>query len=179
MKTLLLIIISIIPHLGLTNDSTPTLAQRVNYAAKTNNIELINEYIRLKGNINIKDQKGYTPLIYAAYYGHETLVNILLKNNADPCAKDKRGNKALMGAIFKGNLSVAYRLMKSDCVINQKNNVNQTALMYASLFNRKEIVKELIKKGEKPTAKDINGNSAIEVARKQFNNDMVKLLQTN
>lgn len=104
------------------------------------------------------------------------MVKLLLKNKANPCIKDKRGNTALMGAIFKGNISIAYKLMKSKCVINQKNNANQTALMYASLFNRKEIANKLVEKGENPNDKDLNGISAIEVAKKQYNQKMVELL---
>ncbi len=153
------------------------LVKKVNYAAKTNNIELINEYIRLNGNLDIQDSKGYTPLIYAAYYGHNKLVNVLLKHKANPCLKDKRGNTALMGAIFKGNISIAYKLMNSKCVINQKNNANQTALMYASLFGRKEIAKKLLDKGESALEKDQNGFNAIEVAKRQHNTEMLKLLK--
>ena len=67
--------------------------------------------------------------------------------------------------------------MKTKCVINQKNNANQTALMYASLFNRQEIAKKLIQKGEHVETKDINGNTAITVAKKQYNNEMIKLLK--
>ncbi|EQC51580.1 ankyrin repeat domain-containing protein [Bacteriovorax sp. DB6_IX] len=152
------------------------IIEKVNHAAKTNNLELIHEYIRLKGNLNIQDEKGYTPLIFAAYYGNEEMVELLLKNKANPCVKDKRGNTALMGAIFKGNLSIAYKLMNSECAIHQKNNANQTALMYASLFNRKELARELIAKGQNPKFKDNHGVSAIDVAKKQYNNEMVELL---
>lgn len=136
------------------------------------------EYIRLGGDLNVQDNKGYTPLIFAAYYGHTEMVNLLLENKANPCIKDARGNTALMGAIFKGNISVAYKLMNSDCVVNQKNNANQTALMYAALFDRQEIAKKLIEKGEAVSDTDINGNSAIEVAQKQFNDKMVEVLKS-
>lgn len=154
-----------------------TLAEKVNRAAKENNVALMKEYIRLGGNLDIQDKKGYTPLIFAAYYGHEKLVSLLLKNNANPCLKDSRGNTALMGAIFKGNVKVAYKLMKSSCTISQKNNAKQTALMYASLFGRKEIAKELMAKGSSAKEVDANGESAITVAKKQMNGEMVQVLE--
>ncbi len=48
--------------------------------------------------------------------------------------------------------------------------------MYASLFNRKEIANKLLEKGENPNERDLNGVSAIEVAKKQYNQKMVELL---
>ena len=148
----------------------------INKAAKTNNLELIKEYKKYGGNLNVQDEKGYSPLIYAAYYGHDDLVTYLIHEGANPCLEDKRGNTALMGAIFKGNLKSAYVLMKSKCSINHKNKANQNALMYSALFDRKEIAKELMKKGLKPSQKDHQGESAISLAEKQMNQSMLELL---
>lgn len=48
-----------------------------------------------------KDQRGSTPLLLAAYYGHGKLVELLLKKGAEVDAKDGSGNTALMGVCFK------------------------------------------------------------------------------
>ncbi len=146
-------------------------------AAKENNQALIDQYVELGGNVNVSDQKGYTPLIYAAYFGHERLVDFLLKNNANACMKDKRGNTALMGAIFKGHVTIAFRLLKSECEIDQNNNANQTALMYATLFGRKQIAEKLITNGADMKAQDTNGNSATSLAEDQLNREMIVLLE--
>ena len=146
-------------------------------AAKENNQLLINKYVEFGGNINVSDNKGYTPLIYAAYFGHEGMVDFLLDSGANACMKDKRGNTALMGAIFKGNAKIAFRLLKSDCAIDQNNNADQTALMYATLFGRKDIAEKLIVKGAKIATQDANGNSAMSLAQDQFNHEMIALLE--
>lgn len=145
-------------------------------AAKENNIDLIKEYTKYGGNLDIKNDKGYTPLIFAAYYGHESMVNLLLESGANSCLKDNRGNTALMGAIFKGHLKISYTLLKSDCEVDTKNKSAQTALMYASLFGRKKIVKSLLQKGASSNLKDANGVSAIDLAKQQHNNQMSQLL---
>lgn len=166
----------------LANDS-PSLkdkiVEKVNYAAKTNNIKLIKEYINLGGDLNIQDQKGYTPLIFAAYYGHEDIVQVLLKNKANPCLKDNRGNTALMGAIFKGNIKISYELMKAECSKTQRNNEDQSPLMYAALFNRTEIVKRLLKEGQSPLEIDKSGRSALKLAKDQYNKEMIELLNSH
>ena len=68
-------------------------------------------------------------------------------------------------------------LLKSDCAIDQNNNADQTALMYATLFGRKDIAEKLIVKGAKIAAQDANGNSAMSLAQDQFNQEMIALLE--
>ncbi len=164
-------------------DKPKTTKERLNdmvlRAAKSDNKDLIKEYIKLGGDLNIQDEKGYTPLIFAAYYGHASMVDILLSAGANPCTEDKRGNTALMGAIFKGNLKIAYRLIRSDCDVDQRNNSNQTALMYASLFDREELVEKLVEHGAEVEAIDNQGNTAIGLATKQGNLKMANLLEEN
>lgn len=179
MKLLLLIVLlsfgNAFASENLTNKKQ--LNEMVIRASKSNNIRLIKEYVKHGGSLNIKNEKGYTPLIFAAYYGHREMVKLLLKSGANPCEKDHKGNTALMGAIFKGNLSISYDLMKSDCDVDTKNKSDQTALMYASLFGRKELVRKLINKGASVQSKDVDGNDSISIARKQHNYKMVEILK--
>ncbi|SMF57063.1 ankyrin repeat domain-containing protein [Pseudobacteriovorax antillogorgiicola] len=162
-----------------TEDETRLkIIELVNRAAKTNNQNLLAEYVKQGGPLNVQDQKGYTPLIFAAYYGHEQLITFLLGHGADPCLKDTRGNTALMGAIFKGNLKIAYQLMKTPCVIEQRNHADQTPLMFATLFGRKDIAKALIKQGAAVDAQDNQGRTARSLAVDQNNSEMLELLES-
>lgn len=155
------------------------LYQMVFDAAKEDNQPLMAEYIAYKGNLNIQNDQGYTPLIYAAYYGHAQMVALLLKAGADPCLADKRGNNAMMGAIFKGNLAIAQQLMAAPCSVSASNKAQQTALMYAALFGRTEIAEALLKQGADAHAVDAQGNTALSLAENQVNEAMLKLLATH
>jgi len=129
-------------------------------------------------DVNVADEKGYTALILAAYHGHTDTVNFLISEaNANPCQEDNRGNTALMGAIFKGHVSVAKQLVFADCDIDEENEQGQTALMFASLFDRQEIINTLIDKGANPAHMDKAGNSVADIALSQGNYELAKVLR--
>lgn len=146
-------------------------------AAKSGNVKELRAALKSR-SVNAQDEKGYTALIYAAYYGNEEAVNLLLKQGADPCVRDKRGNTATLGAIFKGHLGIARTLMKSSCAVTAKNDAGQTPLMFASLFGRISILKDLLAKGAKPEETDQLGNSAISLAETQGNEEALKVLNS-
>jgi ankyrin repeat protein len=45
----------------------------------------------MEANIEVKDEDGWTPLIYAVEKGHVTVMRLLLDAKADREAKDKDG----------------------------------------------------------------------------------------
>ena len=62
--------------------------------------------------VEAKDERGYTPLILAAYHGHDEAVTLLLDHGADPEVGDAaRGNTALMGAAIDDCASDAFILL--------------------------------------------------------------------
>lgn len=147
-------------------------------AAREGNVELLQAFYQAGLDGNVADEKGYTALILAAYHGHNDAVSYLLgKENINACQEDNKGNTALMGAIFKGHLSVARKLMFAQCNIDETNSQGQTALMFASLFDRQSLVSELIKQGANPQHKDLAGNSVADIALSQGNYNLAKSLK--
>ena len=143
------------------------LADYLFEAARIGDNNIINEFAAAHYDLNVRDSKGYTALILAAYHGHGSTVDLLLKDKADACAKDNSGNTALMGALFKGEISIARRLAATKCDPDQRNNAGQTAAMYAALFGRMEILQQLKDRGANVNAKDASGNSAASLASGQ------------
>ncbi|PHM47713.1 ankyrin repeat domain-containing protein [Xenorhabdus miraniensis] len=138
-------------------------------AARKGDGGVIDSFIAAKYNLNVQDDHGYTAVILAAYHGHAAVVESLLNAGADPCVHDKRGNTALMGAIFKGEVKISRRLIAAKCNPDTRNNAGQTAAMYASLFQRHELLAELKAKGADMHATDANGNSVAALARGEIN----------
>ena len=142
------------------------LADYLFEAARIGDDNIIREFAASHYDLNVRDEKGYTALILAAYHGHSSTVDLLIKNKADPCAKDNNGNTALMGALFKGELSIARKLATTDCDPDLRNNAGQTAAMYAALFGRLEILQQLKERGANINVKDVKGNSVTSLMAK-------------
>ncbi len=63
-------------------------------------------------NINEKDSEGYTPLMYAAYYGQTETAKILLKKGADVNATNNEHNVALYYAAFYNDSETVNSMIK-------------------------------------------------------------------
>src|SRR6266478_6577756 len=129
-------------------------------AAREGRVDLLEGLIKDGMGVDLRDSRGFTPLILAAYNGQLAAVNLLIGHGADPCAVDPKGNSSLMGVAFKGDTKMAIRLLAEHCDINAANQTRQTALMMAAMFGRTDIVKLLIAHGADATLKDLSGNSA-------------------
>ncbi len=61
------------------------------YAVKKNDINLLKIAIAKNANLNWQDEKGRTPLHWAAYYGNTEIAKLLIFHGANPYIKDKNG----------------------------------------------------------------------------------------
>jgi len=57
-------------------------------------------------DLNAKNSGGYTPLMYAAYIGHDNIVNMLIDAQVDVNLSNDKGHTPLMLAASCGNESV-------------------------------------------------------------------------
>ena len=113
-------------------------------AAKTGNDEVIREFLKYGFPVDVKNSAGYTPLMMAAYYGHQNVVTTLLDNGADRCARDNKGNTALMGAIFKLEWSIAKQLRKVDCDVNAQQTGQKTTEEFAKIIGQDEQFNKMV-----------------------------------
>ena len=111
-------------------------------AAKTGNEEVINEFLKYGFPVEVRNKDGYTPLMMAAYYGHQNIVTTLISNGADRCARDNKGNTALMGAMFKLEWSIVKQLRKTDCDVNAKQTGQKTVEQFAKIIGQDEKLKQ-------------------------------------
>ena len=80
-----------------------------------------------------KNKYGDTPLIKAAYKGHEAVVPLLLEAGADKEAKNKDGITPLIAAAEKGHEAIVQRLLEAGADAEAKDNdlFGKTAFYYA------------------------------------------------
>ena len=139
---------------------------------KSGNLD--NTKAQLKRNpdlVNVKDSRGFTPLIFATYFDKEDIAKSLIEHNAPIDAKDKSGNTALIGVCFKGYEKLAKRLIDNGSNINAQNNMGTTPLIFATMYNKESIIKLLLDKDANKAIKDNNGKTAyMHALEKGFNN---------
>ncbi len=99
------------------------------------------------GNVNTKNERGWTALMYASYYGHTDIVSSLISDGADVNAKNNDGVTALMWASAEGNRDVAKILIDAKADVNAKNNKGATALSWTTTYGHTEIVRLLKNSG--------------------------------
>ena len=64
-------------------------------AVRTNNVEAVKKYLDRDGDMNAKDERGYTPLLYAARFGWKEIAELLIAKGADVNAKVLEGGTTL------------------------------------------------------------------------------------
>jgi ankyrin repeat protein len=116
-------------------------------AAKSGDLNQLQDKINNGIDINSKDNRGYSPLMLAAYSGDLITTEYLLRQGADPNSIDNAGNTVLMGSCFKGYLDITDILYRCGADIQRKNNAGMDAYEVATTFGRKEIVRYLETKG--------------------------------
>lgn len=145
-------------------------------AARAGRSDITDALLQAGYPIDSQTSRGHTALILATYHGDLDEVNALLRAHADPCLADNNGNTALMGALFKGEMAIARRLI-GLCPIDTSNNDGQTALSFAALFGRLDILAELVRHGADLQHRDARGNTALMISESQGNDAAVAALK--
>ncbi|HEY0090767.1 MAG TPA: ankyrin repeat domain-containing protein [Candidatus Lokiarchaeia archaeon] len=99
-------------------------------------------------DVNTKDEKGMTALMWAAFMGKKDVLNLLLKKGADKNIIDKEGNSIMHFAVISDDTSILKIFIDSKINMELKNNQGTPPLINAIASNKKNAVKFLIKNGE-------------------------------
>ena len=145
-------------------DNSPS-PEKLIKAAKKGNLESVNFQLEMGTDVNCRDEKGRTPLIWAScgfwesFLPHELkvyakIIKILLEKSADVNARDKTGRTALMFASENGWIEAAKMLMEAGADLNTKDSKGHTALLLASDYGWIEIAKMLMEAGAQIDDKD-------------------------
>lgn len=133
--------------------------------------------ILLDANIGaeVRDNRGWTPLMMAAFNGRDEIVSLLL-GRCDVNSLDLGGNSALHWAAFAGHLRCAQMLIQNRARIDEYNNFGWTPLIQATARNHADIVKLLIDNGVNVNAEADDGYTALHKAAASENPEIAKML---
>src|SRR3954466_14328942 len=90
-------------------------------AAKANDLAALTRLLDAGAELDLRDARGYSPLMLAAYSGSAEAVVLLLERGADPNTSDAAGNSVLMGAAFKGQLELVELLLNAGANVHARN----------------------------------------------------------
>jgi len=116
----------------LKGDSYNLENKLFNFAKRAVNPDAVLKLVEKGVNINIEDEKGKTPLMYAAQYNHNAImIKYLLKYGAEIDSRDNEGITALMYAARYNKKNVISALLKNKPNLKIKDNNGRTAKDYA------------------------------------------------
>ncbi|OAQ69735.1 HET domain-containing protein [Pochonia chlamydosporia 170] len=154
------------------------------WAAKNGHDDTLNSLTRLSPD-EFQPDSGWTPIIWAAVYGHEALVRQQLTNGVDVNTTDNLGRTVLECAAENGHESIAQLLLDEGADVNQSgedgsNSLGSTPLSSAANYGHDSVVKLLLERGANPdgttTKKRDVDNTPLWCATRHRHHKIVKLL---
>jgi ankyrin repeat protein len=145
-------------------------------AAKKGDLTKVQDLLAKGDDVNAKDKKGETALMWAALGGHVEMVQTLLARGADVNAKSHDDATALMAAASNGHREVLEALLAKGADVNARADNGVTALMGAASNSNLEMVQALLAKGADVNARAENGWVALMAAAEKGDFGVVQAL---
>jgi len=118
-------------------------------AIKHNEHKAVVQMISSLKDVNVRDEKGFTPLHYAAREGHVDLVKLLMSYGADLNARNEDEWTPLHKASLHGHVEVIKLLLAGGADVNAADPIGITPLYLASAHNHTEAIAVLEAAGGK------------------------------
>src|SRR6266542_2860082 len=128
--------------------------------------EIVKLLLEKNADVNVTDDLGNTPLMFAASRNGDELVSLLLERKASVNMKNKKQETALHLAAQDGYARVMELLLANGADVRARDANGLTALLLASqAFNpQAEVVQLLLAKGAEANATDGRGNTPLMLA---------------
>jgi ankyrin repeat protein len=152
----------------------PELSDRFYQAIRAGNLVALKALTRNE-NVNARDKRGATPLMYAAAFGNIQEMKLLLDAGADVNARSTSGATALIWAA--GEPLRSRMLIERGADVNAQSRQGRTPLMAAARREgAADLVRLMLAKGADITAKDIQDDTALTLASRTGDLETIKLL---
>jgi ankyrin repeat protein len=145
-------------------------------AVLSKSTEVARLLIEKGANINATDSRGYTPLLSAVCENSADMMRLLVEKGANVNASEKAGYTALSTALRKEQPGNAAFLIDHGADINTAAPGKWTPLHFAAYFGYEDVAKKLIAKGADRSAKNKDGNTPLDIAKKRNRQEMVDIL---
>lgn len=159
---------------GVVSAFAQNPSDRFYQAIRNNDLSTLRTLLKT-ADVNLKDQKESTPLMYAAAFGSLDAMRILLDAGADVNAKNALSVSPMLWCA--GDLEKVRLLVSKGADVNARSKQNQTPLLIAATHDgASEIVKLLLDKGADASARGFMNTTALLSATYANDTAIVKLL---
>jgi len=154
----------------------PSTAWGFHRAVETGNRQAVSLFLEARVNTEIHNERGWTPLMLAAFNGHNEVISTLIKYNANLHAVDLLGNTALHWAADAGKTSSAKLLIDNRALVDACNNSGMTPLFLATIRRSLGDVLLLIDSGANLNLTTRDGSTALHKAAAEGYTEIVRTL---
>ena len=133
-------------------------------------------FIKSRINLDTPNDMGWTPLMIAAFHGHEKIALMLIDSGANVHASDERRYTPMHWAAFQGFELVVMRLIGKGAAPDVANSFGWTPMMQAATRGHFEIVRILLDHGAYADQCAKDGWAALHKATANGHLDVIQLL---
>lgn len=153
-------------HRGNEVSSTPLLVHSlsIHQLAAQGEMMFLASRIEQEAVINVQDEEGFTPLMWAAAHGQIAVVEFLLQSGADAHVLAKGRESALSLACSKGYTDIVRMLIDCGVNVNEYDWNGGAPILYAVHGNHVRCVELLLENGGDPTMESDSGLNAMDMA---------------
>jgi len=166
--------VSNVPAAGMEN--APWSLQ---YATAHKQVGVLSMILNMGADANVLGSDGNRALDIACLKGDAASARILLEHSANPSLRNKTGSTPLHDAALNGNKDVIELLLAHGADPSaQDSESKSTPLHYAASFGRLEAVRLLVEHGADVTAKNAKGQTALQLAISNQQEEVSALLRS-
>jgi uncharacterized protein len=130
----------IVPTFVAAQSSGKNLEAVLLDAAAAGQTDLVRSFLDNRANIEVKNNLGATPLIFASVKGHPEVVQLLLDRGANVNAKTTTGITPLIAAASAGNRDIVKLLLAKGADVSAKDQQGRTALSMAEAADDQPVI---------------------------------------
>ena len=158
------------------DDETLAFAARVFDLARRGDAAELGALLAAGLPATLRNDKGDSLVMLAAYNGNAPAVRVLLEHGADPDVLNDNGQCPLAGVAFKGETEIARLLLEHGAKADGIGG-DRTPLMVAAMFDKVDIATLLLAHGADRNARDKAGLGALDLSREMGAKAMPAILE--
>jgi ankyrin repeat protein len=132
--------------------------------ARDGDLNAVKDYVESGGDVNARQDRGMTLLMYASAGGHVHIIEYLMTMGADIRLKDDRGYTALIHGVESNKMNSLESLLSFGASVNDADNSGRTSLLMAASRNNHAMVSTLLARGADYNQADNKGLTPLMAA---------------